>query len=93
VKRNGKWISWNYIQYYEENKIFAKALIKLGIQNQKAVNIIGFNSPEWFFSFYGSIFGGYLPIGVYGTNNSGTCQYLMENSQGEVAIVENKHQL
>jgi long-chain-fatty-acid--CoA ligase ACSBG len=47
---------------------FGKALIALGLTNFSAVNIIGFNSPEWAIAFSGSIFGHYLPIGIYTTN-------------------------
>lgn len=64
----GKWITWNYQQYYGECAKFAKALIALEVRNYTAVNIIGFNSPEWAVAFSGSILGNFLPIGIYTTN-------------------------
>ncbi len=57
------------------------------------MNIIGFNSPEWAISFYGSIFGLYLPVGIYTTNNAEACHYVAEHSDCEVAVLENKEQL
>ncbi len=32
VKRNKKWVSWNYIQFYEEARAFGRALMSLGIE-------------------------------------------------------------
>lgn len=46
-----------YQEFYDNCKYFGQALIALGIGKNKAVNIIGFNSPEWTISFFGSIFG------------------------------------
>lgn len=70
-----------YKQYYDKCITFGKALIALGITNYSAVNIIGFNSPEWAIAFSGSIFGHYLPIGIYTTNNSETCEYIANHSE------------
>ena len=70
--------------------MFANALIALNVAPYKSVNIIGFNTPEWVISFYGSIFGFYLPVGVYTTNEADACQYVAENSDCEVAVVENE---
>ena len=89
VKRNKKWVSWNYIQFYEEGRAFARALISLGIEQKTSVNIIGFNAPEWMIGFWGSLFGGYLPVGVYTTNNEGTCLHMLKDSNCQVVIAEN----
>ena len=90
TKKNGKWHTLSYAQYFEESKVFGKALISLGITPYRSVNIIGFNAAEWVISFYGSIFGYYLPVGVYTTNGPDACKYIAENSDCEVAVVENQ---
>lgn len=38
------WKIWTYNDYYRDSKLFAKALIKLGVQPFQIVNILGFNS-------------------------------------------------
>jgi long-chain-fatty-acid--CoA ligase ACSBG len=63
-----KWVTLSYKQYFDLAVSFGKALIALGITNYTAVNIIGFNSYQWAVAFSGSIFGHYLPIGIYTTN-------------------------
>ena len=93
LKKKGKWVTTTYKQYYDTCKDFAKALISLKINKRKAVNIIGFNSPEWFISFVGSLFGFYLPVGVYTTNGPEACKYVADHSDCEIAIVEDQMQL
>jgi long-chain-fatty-acid--CoA ligase ACSBG len=48
-------------------------LIALDIKTYSAINIIGYNSPQWAVAFSGSIFGHYLPIGIYTTNGPDAC--------------------
>lgn len=69
---------------------FGNGLISLGVNEFRAVNIIGFNHPSWNIAFYGSIFGKYMPVGVYTTNGPDACKYVAEHSDAEVVVVENR---
>ena len=93
VKRNKKWITWTYSKYYEDVCNYAKGMIALSITPYSAVNIIGFNSPEWSIAFYGSMFGNYLPVGIYTTNNPEACKYVSSHSECEMIIAEDRTQL
>ena len=93
VNRKGKWISWSFKKYYEDCCNFGKALLSLELTPYSAVNIIGFNAPEWNISFFGSIFASYLPVGIYTTNSADACQYIVQHSEAEVIIAENEEQL
>ena len=62
VKRDGKWISWSYDDYYRDIRCVARAFIKLGLDERHSVCISGFNSPEWFLSTLGCIFAGGMVI-------------------------------
>jgi len=44
-------------------------------------------------SFYGSIFGYYLPVGIYTTNGPDACEYVAKHSDSEVVVVENREHL
>ena len=68
-------------------------MLACGMTSYSSVNIIGFNAPEWFITFYGSIFGNYLPVGIYTTNGADACKYLSSHSDCEVVVAENKFQL
>ena len=81
VERNGIWQSWTWNHYHKEVIHFAKALINIGIDPYKTVNILGHNSPEWFTSFLGGIHACVVPVGIYNTNNTETCVYIGEHSE------------
>jgi len=54
---------------------FAKAMHKLQITERSAVAIMGFNSPEWAFSFMGSLLFNSVATGIYITNAPDACHY------------------
>jgi len=56
AERNGKWTSWTWHHFYKEALHFAKALINVGIESYKCLNILAFNSPEWYAAWIGLIF-------------------------------------
>ena len=62
VKRDNKWISWSYHDYYRDIKCVARAFIKLGLDARHSVCVLGFNCPEWFLSTLGCIFAGGMVI-------------------------------
>lgn len=88
-----QWIAVTYKQYYQECIKFAKSLIALKITENTAVNIIGFNSVQWAYAFYGSIFGHYLPIGMYTTNGPEACAYIANHSEAQVVFMEDASHL
>jgi long-subunit acyl-CoA synthetase (AMP-forming) len=45
-------------------------VIAIEAPERTAINVIGFNAPEWHIAFYGSILGNYIPVGVYSTYNN-----------------------
>ena len=47
VKRGGKWLQMNFLEYYDTVIQAAKSLIKLGVEPYHGVCILGFNAPEW----------------------------------------------
>jgi long-chain-fatty-acid--CoA ligase ACSBG len=88
-----QWRTITYRQYYDLAISFAKSLIALGVPEFTAVNIIGFNSVEWAVAFYGSIFGHYLPIGLYTTNGPDTCAYIANHSEAQIVFMEDASHL
>lgn len=63
-------------------------MIKLGLTQRSAVNILGFNSIEWMVSFHGSIFANLIPVGIYNTSSKDTCKYIANHSEAEIIIVD-----
>lgn len=80
----------SYGEYYSAVIDFASALIEFNITEFKAVNIIGFNAPEWNIAFMGSIHAHNLPVGIYTTNNPEACLYVSEHSECELLVADTR---
>ena len=85
--------TFTWTQYAAEVDKVAKSLIACGLEAFGVVNIIGFNSPEWFFADIGAIMAGGVATGIYTTSNDDSCQYVTEHSSAKVVFVENREQL
>lgn len=91
--RNNKEYVWSWNQYYSEVIAFAKAMHYIGIEERKAVNIMGWNSPEWAISFFGSVFHNNVCSGVYITNGPDACQYQANHCEAQLIVVDTLDQL
>mmetsp|Transcript_26973 Transcript_26973/g.41814 ORF Transcript_26973/g.41814 Transcript_26973/m.41814 type:complete len:665 (+) Transcript_26973:133-2127(+) len=87
------WTTWTFKQYEEQVFSFAKSLISLGFEKHDCINIIGFNSPEWFFANFGTIAAGGIAAGIYTTNLPEACHYVSDHSKAKVVVVEGVKQL
>ncbi|XP_047656349.1 long-chain-fatty-acid--CoA ligase ACSBG2 isoform X2 [Tachysurus fulvidraco] len=92
-KEGEMWKKINFEEYYRECRTAAKSFLKLGLQRYHGVGILGFNSPEWFISDIGAILAGGFSVGIYTTNSPEACQYVAENCQANILVVENHKQL
>ncbi|XP_076245683.1 acyl-CoA synthetase bubblegum family member 1 isoform X2 [Calliopsis andreniformis] len=90
---NGERKSYTFKEYETLVKTVAKAFIKLGLERYHGVCILGFNSPEWFISDLAAIYAGGFAVGIYTTNTPEACQYCAENSEANIIVVEDSHQL
>jgi len=93
VERNDRWIEWTWNKYYDDAVMFGRALRAVGFQPFDTVNIIGFNSPEWFIADLGAMAAGGMAAGIYATNEPPACQYIIEHSGGKVVVAENLKQM
>ncbi|CAM9855418.1 unnamed protein product [Chrysoparadoxa australica] len=90
---NGPWTTLSWQKYYDMSIQFAKALLSLGFSPHRCINILGYNSVEWFVANMGAIAAGGIAAGIYLTNNPDACKYISDHSQAEVVVVEGKKQL
>ncbi|XP_050542997.1 long-chain-fatty-acid--CoA ligase ACSBG2-like isoform X2 [Daktulosphaira vitifoliae] len=92
-KSDNKWVTVTYKEYEQNVRTVAKAFLKLGLERYHGVCIIGFNSPEWFYSDLGAIYAGGFAAGMYTTNLPDACHHCLENSKANIAVVEDEKQL
>ncbi|XP_064107086.1 long-chain-fatty-acid--CoA ligase ACSBG2-like isoform X2 [Macrobrachium nipponense] len=90
VKKGNAWKYWTFEEYFNEARTVAKALIRLGLERFRGVCIMGFNSPEWAISNFGTVFAGGLMAGVYPSNLPDACRHIAENCRAQIIIVENE---
>ncbi|XP_073917982.1 long-chain-fatty-acid--CoA ligase ACSBG1 isoform X4 [Castor canadensis] len=92
-KRQDKWEHISYCQYYQIARRAAKGFLKLGLERAHSVAILGFNSPEWFFSAVGTVFAGGIVTGIYTTSSPEACQYIAHDCRANVIVVDTQKQL
>ncbi|KAK2495368.1 hypothetical protein MC885_016616 [Smutsia gigantea] len=104
-KRQGSWEHISYSQYYQLSRKAAKGFLKLGLERTHSVAILGFNSPEWFFSAVGTVFAGCATrheslgpcrgtvTGIYTTSSPEACQYIAHDSHANIIVVDTQEQL
>uniref|UniRef100_A0A8D0LS31 long-chain-fatty-acid--CoA ligase n=1 Tax=Sus scrofa TaxID=9823 RepID=A0A8D0LS31_PIG len=92
-KKNEQWEVLNFNQYYEACRKAGKAMMKLGLEPFHSVGILGFNSVEWLIAALGAILAGGFCVGIYATNSTDACQYVITHAKVNILIVENDMQL
>ncbi|XP_061037830.1 long-chain-fatty-acid--CoA ligase ACSBG1 [Eubalaena glacialis] len=92
-KRQGMWEHISYNQYYLLARKAAKGFLKLGLERAHSVAILGFNSPEWFFSAVGTVFAGGIVTGIYTTSSPEACQYIAHDCCANIIVVDTQKQL
>jgi long-chain-fatty-acid--CoA ligase ACSBG len=85
--------TWTWKEYREKVDAFGKSLISLGFEPFDIINVIGFNSPEWFIANFGAIAAGGVAAGIYSTNLADACKYISMHSESKVVVCEGLKQL
>jgi len=84
---------WSWSAYHQDVRTSAKAFIDLGLKRFESVCILGFNSPEWVISNLGAIFAGGFACGIYPTNGTDACKYILDHCKCSILVVEDQKQL
>lgn len=87
------WQTWSWEKYYQDAARGAKALISLGFQQHDAVNIFGFNSPEWLLSQNACVLAGGKVAGIYPTDTLDQVAFKSRHSGAFVMAVEGYHKV
>ena len=68
-------------------------LIDLGVAPGDKVSILGNTRPEWTYADFAALSVGATVVPIYQTNSPEECQYVLENSDAKVVVVEDDEQL
>jgi long-chain acyl-CoA synthetase len=90
---SGQWVSRTYREAGEIAKKLSLGLIELGVEKGDKVSILANTRPEWTYFDFAALSAGATVVPIYQTNSPDECQYVLENSDAKVVIVEDEEQL
>jgi len=86
VSRDGEQITWQ--NYYSKCITFSNFLKSQGVQKNESVAIMGFNSPEWFYSAIGTLLNGSTYVGIYPTNGHDEVEHVLNISNATILVIQ-----
>ena len=90
---SGQWVEKSFAEVGVIVSNLALGLIELGVQKGDKVAILANTRPEWTYFDFAALTAGATVVPIYQTNSPEECQYVLENSDAKVVIVEDDEQL
>ncbi len=91
-KRDGKWTSASWNEYYDNSRAAGLGLHSLGVKKGDRISILSENCLEWLYSDMGALGLGACVVPIYPTLTKEEVVYYIENSDSKIIIVENSLQ-
>jgi len=92
-KNGEKWVKRSFLEVEETVRKLALGLVDLGVAKGDKVSILANTRPEWTYFDFAALSIGATVVPIYQTNSSEECQYVLENSDAKVVVVEDDEQL
>jgi long-chain acyl-CoA synthetase len=92
-KQDGQWVTRSFAEVEETVRKLALGLVDLGVAKGDKVSILANTRPEWTYFDFAALSIGATVVPIYQTNSPEECQYVLENSDAKVVVVEDDEQL
>src|SRR3954453_3247777 len=92
-KEGDAWVSRSFAQVGETVRSLSLGLIELGVGKGDKVSILANTRAEWTYADFAALSAGATVVPIYQTNSPEECQYVLENSDAKVVIVEDEEQM
>jgi long-chain acyl-CoA synthetase len=92
-KQGDEWVSRSFDQVLETVRSLSLGLIDLGVAKGDKVSILANTRAEWTYFDFAALSAGAVVVPIYQTNSPEECQYVLENSDAKVVVVEDDEQL
>jgi long-chain acyl-CoA synthetase len=92
-KEGDDWISRSFAEVGETVRSLSLGLIDLGVAKGDKVSILANTRPEWTYADFAALSAGATVVPIYQTNSPEECQYVLENSDAKVVVVEDEDQM
>jgi long-chain acyl-CoA synthetase len=87
------WKTRSYAEVGDSVRALAKGLMALGVEKGDKVSILGNTRPEWTYYDFAALSAGATVVPIYQTNSPEECQYVLQDSEAKVVVVEDESQL
>jgi long-chain acyl-CoA synthetase len=92
-KEADAWVKRSFTEVEETVRNLALGLVDLGVAKGDKVSILANTRPEWTYFDFAALSIGATVVPIYQTNSPEECQYVLENSDAKVVVVEDDEQL
>ncbi|MGI9557667.1 MAG: AMP-dependent synthetase/ligase [Solirubrobacterales bacterium] len=92
-KADSGWQTQTFSEVGEIVRKLSLGLMDLGVEPGDKVSILANTRPEWTYFDFAALTAGAVVVPIYQTNSAEECQYVLENSDAKVVIVEDDEQL
>ena len=92
-KEGDEWATVSFAEVGETVRSLSLGLIDLGVAKGDKVSILANTRPEWTYADFAALSAGATVVPIYQTNSPEECQYVLENSDAKVVVVEDEEQL
>jgi long-chain acyl-CoA synthetase len=92
-KRKGKWHTATWNEYMERARATGLGLRSLGVEKGQMIAILSENRLEWIYTDMGALGIGAVVVPIYPTLAPEEIEYIINNSETKVIMVENRLQL
>ena len=92
-KQGEEWVTRSFAEVGETVRALSLGLIDLGVDKGDKVSILANTRPEWTYFDFAALSAGATVVPIYQTNSPEECQYVLENSDAKVVVVEDEEQL
>jgi long-chain acyl-CoA synthetase len=92
-KDGDAWVKRSFVEVEETVRKLALGLVDLGVTKGDKVSILANTRPEWTYFDFAALSIGATVVPIYQTNSPEECQYVLENSDAKVVVVEDDEQL
>ncbi|HET9162344.1 MAG TPA: AMP-dependent synthetase/ligase [Solirubrobacterales bacterium] len=92
-KDGEEWVKRSFVEVEETVRRLALGLVDLGVAKGDKVSILANTRPEWTYCDFAALSIGATVVPIYQTNSPEECQYVLENSDAKVVVVEDDEQI
>ncbi|MCP4749256.1 MAG: long-chain fatty acid--CoA ligase [Proteobacteria bacterium] len=93
VKDRGIWQSYTWKDYLDKVRDLCLGMVRLGLEPNDKICIIGENKPEWFWAELAAQCAGAAAVGVFTDCNAGEVKYFVEHSESKFVVAHDQEQV